>query len=151
MLLIPSVEAALRRQWCRLLTIYFREVFITSRRKVCLVLSVSGIFSNTWSLLSYRTVLPREKYSKFIHVISGDWGLLCMKQPLSNCYCEAIFEPTKVHQKLICCTKCCFHSWFYILGIFFKLPFIMIIIKLCILTMRSSVQKFKNCKKVIWI
>ena len=69
-----------------------------------------------------------------------------MKQPWNHCYCETISESTmkNLHEKLILCTKVCFHSWFYILGIFFKFPLSLTVIKLCIFTMRSSVQKFKN-------
>ena len=29
-------------------------------------------------------VIPKEKDSIFVHVISGDWGLRCMKQPLQK-------------------------------------------------------------------
>ena len=97
--------------------------------------------------------LPREKYSVFVHVISGYRGLLRMKQSQNHCYCEAISEATmkNLHEKLICYTKFFFNSWNFILGIFFKLPLCLAVIKLCFFTMRSTVQKSKNCKKAIGI
>ena len=52
-----------------------------------------------------------------------------------------------VHENLICCTKFCFHSLFYILGIFFKHPLCLTVIKLCILVMRSSIQKCEFTRK----
>ena len=72
-----------------------------------------------------------------------------IKQPSNHCYSEAISQLAmkSLYEKLICCTKFFSGSWFYILGMFFKLPLCVAVIKLCYFTMTSSVQQFKICKK----